>query len=40
MKTAYMNRRQINARVFVYVVECIAGVALTAIVLASRGGAA
>jgi hypothetical protein len=40
MKTAYVNRRQINARVFVYVVECIAGAALAAVILASRAGAA
>ena len=35
-----MSRRQISARVFVYVVECLAGVALTAVVLASKMGQA
>jgi hypothetical protein len=40
MKTAYMNRRQINARVFVYVLECVAGAALAGVILASRVGAA
>jgi hypothetical protein len=40
MKHAYLNRRQINARVFVYVVECIAGAALAGVILASRVGSA
>jgi hypothetical protein len=38
MKAAYMNRRQISARVFVYVLECVAGVTLTAAILASKLG--
>jgi hypothetical protein len=40
MKTAYVNRRQVSARVFVYVLECVAGAALTAVILVSRAGAA
>ena len=38
MKAAYMNRRQISARVFVYAIECIAGAALTAVILISLAG--
>jgi predicted nicotinamide N-methyase len=40
MKAAHMNRRQISSRVFVYVLECAAGAALAAVILASRAGAA
>jgi hypothetical protein len=35
MKAAYMSRRQISSRVFVYVLECVAGAVLTAVILIS-----
>jgi hypothetical protein len=35
MRTAYVNRRQVSARLFVYVLECVAGVVLTAVILIS-----
>jgi hypothetical protein len=38
MKAAYMNRRQISARVFVYVLECVAGAVLTAVIIANQLG--
>lgn len=35
MKAAYVNRRQISARLFVWVIECAAGAVLTAVIIAS-----
>jgi len=31
-----VSRRQINARVFVFVLQCVAGAALTAVILLSK----
>jgi hypothetical protein len=33
-----MNRRQISARVFVYMIECIAGAVLAAVIIANHLG--
>jgi hypothetical protein len=36
MKAAYTSRRQISTRVFVYVIECVAGAVLAAVILISQ----